>query len=79
MDEQERDNKERALFQNLTNNTDLNSMLANDDIKFNATHKGTNGQSDVKNGKQAPAIPVNTAYIVKEGETNEPPLFSSTA
>ena len=44
MDEQEKSDKERALFQNLTNQTDINSMLENDDIKFNATHK--NGQSE---------------------------------
>ncbi len=79
---------ERAYFQNVTNQT--NSMLMNDDIKFDAAFKTTNangsaayGGENTKPGASAatnpvPGLPANTAYIVRDPETDEPPLFAST-
>ena len=60
----------------------------NDDIKFDTALKNgaANGlTTDLgksaaaqANGATAVGFPANTAYIVKDPETEEPPLFAST-
>ena len=62
-------------------------MLMNDDIKFDTAlkHGGANGSAAdhgksaaQSNGGAVAGLPANTAYIVKDPETEEPPLFAST-
>ena len=59
----------------------------NDDIKFDTALKNgaanglttDHGKSAAQaNGATAVGFPANTAYIVKDPETEEPPLFAST-